>query len=94
VRPSGIAGGTERWLLLTWRKLLFFALAWVAAVLLHNLTYALLQEWLGEGGDEPIFFLLAVVVLPGWLVVALVYSAIHQIKRRMAGGAPDEPPAS
>lgn len=65
---------TDRWLLLTSTKVLLFVAAWLACVILHNVVYALFRDSFGPGGDEPFFFLLAVLVLPAWFLGALVYT--------------------
>ena len=46
-------------------------------MVLHNAIYALFRESFGPEGDEPFFFLLAMVVLPLYLVVSLIYSAMR-----------------
>ena len=66
-------------LMLTWRKALYILAAWVACVVLHNLTYALLVKFFGFKGDEPFFFLLAVIVIPLYVLVALVYTVVHKL---------------
>lgn len=64
----------DKWLLLNWRRMLYVAIAWVLAVVIHNVIYGLTQRFWGAGGDEPFFFLLAVVVIPAYLIVAVVYT--------------------
>ncbi len=76
----------DRWLLLTRRKALAFVAAWVAAVVLHNVVYALFQDAFGPGGDEPFLFLFAFVVLPAWVLVSAVYTVARRL--RGGGGAP------
>ncbi|NCF67365.1 MAG: hypothetical protein GWP61_15460, partial [Chloroflexi bacterium] len=50
--------------------------AFVVAVLLHNFVYALFYPaFLREDGDEGIFFVVALLGIPIYLVVVLVYSA-------------------
>lgn len=49
----------------------------IAFLLLHNLAYALLTEFFGEGiwsgmGDEPVFFILATIVCPLALIVGVI----------------------
>ena len=43
-------------------------------VILHNLIYGLFQSFFEPGGDEPFFFLLAMVVIPLYTIACLVYS--------------------
>jgi len=71
----------DLWFLLTWRKALYVLAAWAACVVLHNLTYALLVKFWGFKGDEPFFFLLAVVVIPVYALIALAYTAQRKLLR-------------
>jgi hypothetical protein len=72
----------DLWFLLTWRKILLVLAAWVACVVLHNLVYALFRRYFGAKGDEPFFFLLAVVVIPLYVLVALVYTAVRMLSHQ------------
>jgi len=69
----------------------FFILAGVAATgipvcaILHNLVYGLFIELFGKdfwgpSGDEPVFFILAVVVCPALFVIGSVGSGILLLK--------------
>ncbi|MCB9925540.1 MAG: hypothetical protein H6822_25545 [Planctomycetaceae bacterium] len=67
----------DRLLLLSWKKLLLIPTAWVLCVILHNVIYGLFQSYFAPGGDEPFFFLLAVVVIPLYTVACLLYSIVR-----------------
>jgi len=61
------------------------------SVILHNLVYGLFIYWFGEGfweriglGDEPFFFILALVVSPIVFLVGSVGSVVLLIKRKRA----------
>jgi O-antigen/teichoic acid export membrane protein len=61
----------RRWLIATGLA----AIGIPVSVVLHNLAYAFLAWLLGpETGDEPVFFLLATVVLPICLLIAATVS--------------------
>jgi hypothetical protein len=74
----------------------FFLLAGASAaaipisVILHNLVYGLFILWFGEGfweshgADEPVFFILAIVVCPALFLVGTVGSTVLLIKARLA----------
>lgn len=64
----------DRFFLLTWKRLLWILIAGILCVFLHNLSYALLRPLLAPGGDEAVFFFLAVVVIPLYATVCLVYT--------------------
>ena len=67
----------DKLFLLTWKKLLLIPGAWFLCVLLHNAIYGLFQSFFEPGGDEPFFFLLAVVVIPIYTLACLVFSAVR-----------------
>jgi hypothetical protein len=58
------------------------ATAMPICAVLHNAVYALFIRWFGEGfwerhgSDEPVFFILAIVVCPALFVVASVGSFV------------------
>lgn len=69
--------------LLTWKKVLWTIIAWVAAVLLHNLVYGLFKGYFDRhGGDEPFFFFIAIVVIPLYLLISLVYTIVLRSKKK------------
>ncbi|MCD6302253.1 MAG: hypothetical protein J7M15_01865 [Anaerolineae bacterium] len=73
----------DKYLLLNWKRILLIIGAWVLAVILHNLIYGLFQSYFDvSGGDEPFFFILAVIVIPLYALVALVYTIIRLLTRR------------
>jgi hypothetical protein len=72
----------ENFFLLTWKKVLWIIIAWIAAVLLHNFVYGLFKGFFDRtGGDEPFFFLIAVVVIPLYLFISIVYTIVLRIKK-------------
>jgi hypothetical protein len=60
-------------------------------VILHNLVYGLFIAWFGEnfwerhgaGGDEPVFFILALLVCPALFLIGTVSSIVLLIKGRI-----------
>ncbi len=69
--------------LITWKKILWIFAAWVAAVLLHGFVYGLFKGFFDKhGGDEPFFFLIAVIVIPLYLLICLVYTIIYFFKKK------------
>jgi len=74
--------GYERFLLLSWKTLLIIP-AWILSVLLHNFIYAaFFDHYSRAGGDEAVFFILAIPVLPLYFIVSLVYTAIRLVRSR------------
>jgi hypothetical protein len=73
----------------------FFLLAGASAAampicgILHNLVYALFISWFGEGfgeshgGDEGVFFILAIVVCPALFLVGAAGSVVLFLKPKM-----------
>jgi hypothetical protein len=76
----------DRFLRLTWTKVLLIIAAWVLCVVTHNAIYALFREYFGPNGDEPFFFLLAVVVIPLYVGVAVLYTVTRLVRQRNASG--------
>jgi hypothetical protein len=73
----------EKYFLLTWKKGLLILASWILAALLHNLIYGLFQSYFdARGGDEFIFFIIAVFIIPLYFIVCLVYSIIFWIKKK------------
>ena len=73
----------DKWFLLTWKKILIIIVGWFLAVILHNLFYAL-SEMSGKNLaiGEVFFFLIAVIIIPLYFIMCLVYSLIKMIKDR------------
>ena len=73
--------GLDKFLLLTWKKILIIIGSFFLAVILHNLFYAL-SEISGKNLaiGEVFFFLIAVIVIPIYVLISFVYTAIKMIK--------------
>lgn len=72
----------DKYLLLNWKRLLVIAGAWVVAVLLHNAVYALFYGYFSRTeGDEPFFFILAIIIIPLYLIVALAYTGVRRLRK-------------
>ena len=72
----------DKVLRVTLKRLLLIVAAWVACVVLHNFVYVLFRDSFGPNGDEPFFSLLAVVVIPLYFVVSLVYTVVQLVRHR------------
>jgi len=72
----------DKWFLLSWKKVSIIIIAWIASVVLHNLVYAIFSDFFNTtiGGDEPFFFLIAIFVIPTYLVVSIIYTIINKLK--------------
>ncbi len=71
----------DKWLLLSWKKVAIIIMAWIASVVLHNLVYVIFSDYFNAiDGDEPFFFLIAVFVIPIYLVVLVIYTIIKKLK--------------
>ena len=70
----------DKYLLLSWKRVLMIACAWVLSVLLHNMIYGLFYRHFSRtGGDEAAFFILAVFVIPLYFIISLVYTVIRKV---------------
>jgi hypothetical protein len=75
----------DKYLLLSWTRVLIIACAWVLSVLLHNLIYGLFYDYFRRtGGDEPIFFILAVIVVPLYFMISLLYTVVSLVRSRVS----------
>ena len=63
------------WFLLSWKKLLIVVVVFVVSVLLHNFIYGLF------GIEEAFFFIIAVFVIPIYLIVSIIYSLVKKYKK-------------
>ena len=61
---------------LSWKKFGITVIAFVVSVILHNLLSASI------GVEEPVFFIIAVIILPLYLIIAIIYSLIRAIVHR------------
>jgi hypothetical protein len=80
-----VGGMLKKFLLLTGAS----AVGMPVFSVLHNLVYALLILWFGEdfwgsGGDEPVFFILAIIVCPIGFLVGAVGTIVLTIKNKRA----------
>jgi hypothetical protein len=72
----------DKLFLLTWKKVFLGVIAWFVAVILHNLVYAFIVGVLKiEIVDEPFFFIIAVLVIPLYFLISIVYTLIKLVKR-------------
>ncbi|MFW0861974.1 MAG: hypothetical protein ACKKL6_00080 [Candidatus Komeilibacteria bacterium] len=65
----------EKLFKLSWKRLVLIIIAWIVAVVLHNLLSAAI------GTEEAFFFIIAIFVLPIYLIIAAVYSLVAFIKK-------------
>ncbi|MHA1190875.1 MAG: hypothetical protein ACTSP9_01095 [Promethearchaeota archaeon] len=71
----------DKWFLLSWKKVAIILIAWIASVILHNIIYAIFYDYYNAiGGDEAFFFLIAIFVIPLYLLVSIIYTIINKLK--------------
>jgi len=68
----------------------------IVSILLHNAIYGLFIQWFGADfwerigtGDEPFFFILAIIVCPIGFLVGVVGSVILYVRRGKASASKD-----
>jgi hypothetical protein len=73
----------------------------IVSILLHNVVYGLFILWFGEGfwdrigGDEPVFFIMAVFICPLAFLVGAIGSIVLGVKNcRLAKKSPPSPQQS
>ena len=67
----------EKYLFLDIRKTGMIVFAFVIAVLLHNFISGLISF------EEPVFFILAVIVIPVYFLICVIYTIFHHVKRHL-----------
>ena len=73
----------DKYFLLSWRKAWIIIVSWFVAVMLHNLFYGLFKSYFdATGGDEPVFFIIAIIIIPIYVLVCIVYSLVRLIQRK------------
>ena len=87
-----VRGTLKKFLILTGAS----AAGFLVFALLHNAIYGLFIYWFGadfwNGGDEPVFFIMATLVCPIGFLVGVVGSIVLAIKRyRTAEKSPSSP---
>ena len=74
-------GKLDKYFLFTGRKLVYLLLVFIGSVILHNLIYALFYDYYsGTGGDEPFFFIIAVIIIPLYFLIMLIYTLVKKIR--------------
>jgi uncharacterized membrane protein YhdT len=69
----------EKILKLNLRRLALIAVIWIVFVVLHNIISGLLNI------EEPVFFTIAVIVIPVYLIISLIYTAFFKKKKKSGG---------
>ncbi|NCN51981.1 hypothetical protein GW931_03140 [archaeon] len=73
----------DKYFLLTWKKTGIILVSWFVSVILHNLVYALFKTWFqARNGEEAFFFIIAIIVIPLYVLVVLIYTLIRKIASR------------
>jgi len=67
----------NKYFLLSWRKLWIIVVGWFVAVMLHNLVCALF------GFEEAVFFIIAIFVIPSYIILVLIYSLVKLIRSKI-----------
>jgi hypothetical protein len=71
----------DKYLLLSWKRVLILVVAWFVSVVVHNLGSALLTYLLGYEFEEAVFFIIAVIVIPFYFLVGLIYSFLWWLRK-------------
>lgn len=66
----------DKYFLLTWKKLWILCVGGFVGILLHNLISALL------GVEEPVFFIIVVMLIPLYFLVLIIYTLVKMINSR------------
>jgi hypothetical protein len=68
---------------LSWKKTAIVLMIWIGAVFFHNMIYAFIVGVLKiEIIDEPFFFIIAVIIIPAYFIISIIYTLIKKLRRR------------
>tara|TARA_Y100000310_G_scaffold144610_1_gene143848 strand:+ start:960 stop:1262 length:303 start_codon:yes stop_codon:yes gene_type:complete len=67
----------EKYFKLSLKKLVIIIGAWFVSVILHNLVSAIF------GFEDALFFILAIVVIPAYFIICIIYSIFKIIKSKI-----------
>ncbi len=71
----------NKYFLLNGKKIILIIGAFFVAVILHNLIYGLFQSYFDStGGDEPVFFIIAVIIIPLYFLICFIYTTTKMIR--------------
>ena len=73
--------------LLSWKKFFGIVIVWFLAVVLHNVVYGLGihfggEDFWGLNGDEAFFFIIAIIIIPIYFLISIIYTLIKKMKKR------------
>ena len=69
------ARSSKGFFMLSWKKFLVTLIIWLVAVLLHNFISGMFQY------EEAIFFTIAIVLIPAYLVIAALCTVIKRKRK-------------
>ena len=74
----------KNFFLLSWKKTAIALMLFIVFVFFHNMIYGLFIVLFGEdfwgNGDEPIFFILAVIVIPLYFIISISYTLFVKMR--------------
>jgi len=71
----------DKFLLMNWRNAGILLIAWIIAVVIHNLSYAFFLGVLGIEFEEAVFFIIATIGIPLYFIISVFYNLIKKLKR-------------
>ena len=63
-----------KFFILSWKKTAIALMIWIISVVAHNFWYGLF------GFEDALFFIIAVIVIPIYFLVSIVYTLIKKVK--------------
>jgi Na+/melibiose symporter-like transporter len=73
----------DKYFLLSWKKLLMIIVGWFVSVVLHNLVYMIIMYFNPSfTGDEAFFFIIAIIVIPLYFILTVLYSVYKFINKK------------
>lgn len=73
----------DKYILLNIRKIVILIAAWFVCVILHNAVYRLLYNYYSaNNSDEAFFFIIAMIVIPAYAIISLIYTIIKKLNKK------------
>jgi len=68
--------------LLSWKRTAILIIIWMVAVFFHNIISSFFIEILNLDFEEPVFFLIAIIIIPVYFIISFIYTLFKRVKKK------------
>ena len=72
----------KKFFLLSWKKIAILLGIWIMAVFFHNMISSFFIEFLRIDFEEPVFFVIAVILIPVYFIISFIYTIFKKVKKK------------